>query len=68
MYSEDKKEKPKNRKMMKIGQLVSRQLNPKIADEMARNAEDTELVMENARIDREKERKKQRNRGQETAE
>lgn len=62
MRHEERKEKPKNRKMMKIGQLVGRQLNVKDADEMARNAEDHEVVMTNAYNDRMKEVKKRNNR------
>lgn len=51
-----KDRKHKDKKLIKIGQLVKRQLHPKHAMELALNEEDTELIMEHKRQDCAKER------------
>ena len=62
-YDKEDKKPRKDPKLIKIGQLRSRSLSPKDADNRARESEDLSVIMENKRIDSDKERKKQRNKG-----
>ena len=64
-YDDLKEKKLKCPKLYKIGQLINRQLSPAKADELARNDEDTQVVMENKNNDFIVSSRKNRNRSEE---